>query len=133
VDDEQYAWLKKSASVSQIWNGCLILLTTLADTFLPKGKPEPQEVDEATRDRWRRRYNAALQRLKQAEIQTIADEEAGFEVYVALRSRWEYLIAALAPTMAIKMEEIDPASFEPQLAEKRADFGIRLHSFDDTF
>lgn len=90
------------------------LVTTLEGTFLPGGVPDLQgPPDEQTLDRWRRRYFAALRRLRQAGIQTVADEQAGAEVYASLRAWWDLYITTLAPLMAYSMEEIDPVGSAP--------------------
>jgi hypothetical protein len=47
-----------------------------------------------------------LRRLRQAEIETIADEQSGAETYVSLRSHWNHYITSLVPTLAYKMDEI---------------------------
>ena len=77
---------------------------------------------------WRARYFAAVQRLRQAGLPLVADEETGAELYVTLRRRWDPLIAALAPAMAYSMDEIDPARARPQEAERRPPFQERLRS-----
>jgi hypothetical protein len=64
---------------------------------------------ELTTERWRSRYPATLQKLKQAGIKTVADEQAGAENYVSLRAEWDRYITTLAPTMAYNMDEIDSA------------------------
>lgn len=93
LDDQQYAWLKESASVAQLRRAAMMLVTTLENTFLPGGKPEPTaSPDEQTRDRWHRRYLAGMRRLRQAGIQTMKDEQSGSQAYVALRSRWDVYI-----------------------------------------
>lgn len=115
LDDEEYSWLKNATAVTQIRRGAMMLVTTLSDTFLPSGTPNDQnEPDEETLERWRKRYSAALQKLRQANIKTIDDEESGAETYIALRREWEHYITALAPTMAYRMDEIDPAGNHPE-------------------
>ena len=80
LDDQRYGWLKESASVAQLWQVSMLLVTTLENTFLPGGAPDRQDLpDMQTQDRWRRRYVAALHRLRQAGIRTVADEQAGAE------------------------------------------------------
>lgn len=86
LDDTEYEWLKESTAATQLWRACMLLLTTLAENFLP-GAASEKQPDDQTRERWHRRYQAALRRFKQAGIETIADETAGFEIYVSLRSR----------------------------------------------
>lgn len=127
LDDQKYEWLKESAAVAQLWRASMLLLTNLTDNFLP-GETGEREPDEQTRERWHRRYQAALQRFRQAGIETIADETAGFEIYVSLRSQWDHLIASLAPLLAYEMEEIDPAGSRPETAAERQDFRARSHS-----
>ena len=103
-----------------------MLVSTLDETFLDQA---PEAAGDAiTAERWRTRYFAALQRLRQAGLPLVADEEAGAELYVKLRRRWDPLIAALAPAMAYSMDEIDPASFRPQEAERRPPVQERLRS-----
>lgn len=112
--DEHNAWLANSASVSQLWQASLLLVTTLESTFVPGGLPQPPgPPDGQTRERWRRRYFAGLRRLRQAGIQTIVDEQAGAEEYVSLRVQWDTYIAKLAPSMAYGMDEIDCAGHDP--------------------
>jgi len=132
MDDESYAWFKESASIEQMWRACIFLITTLLDNFLPGEKPDPAPPpDEATLNRWHQRYDAALKRLRQANIQTVADEQSGFEHYAQLRNRWEPLIQALAPSMDYHMEDIDPASMDLQSSEKRQDFKSRLYTVEE--
>lgn len=127
LDDQKYEWLKESASVAQLWRACMLSLTNLTENFLP-GETGKKQPDEQTRERWHRRYRAALQRFRQAGIETIADEKAGFETYVSLRAEWDNLIASLAPLLAYEMEEIDPAGSCPESAAERQDFRARAHS-----
>lgn len=127
LDDKKYEWLKESAAVTQLWRACMLSLTNLAENFLP-GETGEKQPDEQTRQRWHRRYQAALQRFRQAGIETVADEAAGFEIYVSLRAEWDYLIASLAPLLAYELEEIDPAGSRPESAAERQDFRARSHS-----
>jgi hypothetical protein len=128
LDDERYAAIKESAAVTQLWRGCMILVARLAETFLPYDLPDPnRRPDEETRARWRRRYRAALRRLRQAGIQTIADEEAGAGLYCSLRARWDPHVQNLAPALAYRIDEVDPAGCYPESTERRPEFRSRLH------
>jgi hypothetical protein len=127
LDDKKYEWLKESASVAHLWRASMLLLTNLTENFLPGGTEEILP-DDRTRERWESRYRTALQRFRQAGIETIEDEAAGFEVYVSLRAEWDNLIASLAPLLAYEMEEIDPAGSRPQSVAERQDFRARAHS-----
>src|SRR5215207_7654845 len=123
LDDERYGWLKESAAVTQLWRTSLILATTLERAFLPGDVPgSDDQPDARARDRWRRRYFAALRRLRQSGIQTIADEEAGAEAYAALRAEWDPHITALAPAMAYTMDEIDRVGSDPESSDERPEF-----------
>jgi hypothetical protein len=129
LDDEHYAWLKESASVTQLWRGCLILISNLAETFLPDDLPSSEdEPDPGTRDRWRRRYHAAVRRLTQAGVPVTRDLSAGAENYIALRKHWQAHIENLAPALGFTMEEIDPAGSDPGSTDRRPDFRARLRT-----
>ncbi|HEX8246860.1 MAG TPA: hypothetical protein VF599_01655 [Pyrinomonadaceae bacterium] len=118
LDDDEYSWLKNSTAVAQLRRGAMLLVTTLTGAFLPSGKPDDQNpTDEETLERWRERYFAALRKLREANIKTIADEEAGAETYISLRREWDRYITELAPTMAYRMDEIDPAGNRPESDE----------------
>lgn len=129
LHDEEFAWLKESAAVSQLWRGSMHTLTLLAVSFLPGGIPEdPAPPEPGKLERWRHRYRAALDRLRQAGIRTIADEELGFDNYVNLRVRWDRYISTFAHHMAHDMQNIDPAGSKPELIEEREPFTTRLRS-----
>ncbi len=130
LDDEKYEWLKESASVAQLWRASMLMLNNLTANFL-SGEMGEKQPDDETRERWRRRYQAALQRFRQAGIETIADETAGFEIYVSLRAEWDDLIASLAPLLAYETEEIDVAGSRLESAAGRQDFSARSHSPGD--
>jgi hypothetical protein len=129
LDDERGGWLKESGAVAQLWRASMLLVTSLEGTFLPGSAPDSKEPPDAqTLERWRRRYLAGLRRLRQAGIKTLADERAGAEIYVSLRSQWDPHIRALAPALAYSMEEIDPAGSNPESADAREEFRARLRS-----
>lgn len=101
----------------------------LSVSFLPGGIPDPAgDPDEATRQRWRSRYFAALRRLEQAGIRTVADQQRGTENYIALRARWDHYIQAFTRYMAHDMQNIDPAGSRPRAMDDRQDFQTRLRS-----
>jgi hypothetical protein len=104
------------------------MLTILADSFLAGGVPEGPEPDAQTTARWRARYHAAVRRLRQADIRTLADERAGAETYVALRAKWDRYVAAFADHMAHDLAAIDPAGMNPESADERQEFRTRLRS-----
>ncbi len=128
LDDEEYRWLKESAAVTQLRGAAQRLVITLMEAFLHGPPAAPAAVDPALAERWRARYHAALRRLEEAGIKTIADPEEGAAAYVALRAKWDYLIANLAPHLGFTMAEIDPAGSHPELADAREPFAARLRS-----
>jgi hypothetical protein len=128
LDDEEYAWLKESAAVVQLGRSASRLAITLMNAFLGGPPDPPDAVDPAAAERWERRYYAALRRLRQADIKTVADEAEGAATYVALRAEWDYLIADLAPQLGFSMEEIDPEGSHPEQSDERDEFAARLRS-----
>lgn len=114
--DDKAGWVKKSAAVQQLWSVSLMLVSTLDNTFLDQTPEEGTDPIDDKAEPWRARYFAATQRLHQAGLPLVADEETGAELYVKLRRRWDPLIAALAPAMAYSMDEIDPARSRSQEA-----------------
>jgi len=128
LDDEDYRWLKESATLSQLRDAARRLLNNLFESFLHGPPEEPTAIDPVAAERWRARYYAALRRLREAGIKTIADEEEGAASYVALRLRWNYLIAELAPRLGYSMAEIDPEGSHPGASDDRPEFNARLRS-----
>ncbi|WP_431266878.1 hypothetical protein [Dankookia sp. P2] len=109
LDDESYEWLKESGAVEQLWRASLIVVRTLEETYLRGGVREPaSELSGEVQSRWCYRYQAAVQRLRRAGINTTADEQAGAETYISLRSQWEPLTEALASAMAHRVDQLRP-------------------------
>ena len=105
-----------------------MLVSTLDETFLDQAPEAGSDPIDDKAEPWRARYFAAVQRLRQAGLPLVADEETGAELYVKLRRRWDPLIAALAPAMAYSIDEIDPARSRPHEAARRPPFQERLRS-----
>jgi len=127
ISDEDYGWLKESATVAQSWWSAMLLVGMLEDAFL-HGQPAhvPSRADGGARERWRVRYVAALERMRQAGIKTIADPAAGFETYVTLRERWDGHITTLRASMLYEPDEIDAPTYRPEVAGARPPFERRL-------
>jgi hypothetical protein len=125
--NDEYSWLKESATVAQCWRAAILLVNTLEEIFL-QGRPAqlPSQPDARDRERWRTRYMAALDRLRQAGIKTIDDPAAGFEIYVSLRERWDGHIARLRTSMAYEADEIDKPTYCPEVVRARPPFEHRL-------
>jgi hypothetical protein len=103
LDDQRFGAIKESSGVKLLWRSSLSLASSLARNARPRNSG-PKAPDVAV---WRRRYGAALARLRSAGIATMADEEECFKRYAELRARWEGLVHALAPTLAFSIEEVD--------------------------
>ena len=110
LSDEKYGWLKESGAVEHLWRGSMLTLETITDTFLNGARRSSKSPETCVQEVWRRRYFAALRRLRQAGIQTTEDERAGADIYVDLRSHWHEYISTLAPRLGYSMDEIDPAT-----------------------
>jgi hypothetical protein len=127
LSDEDYGWLKESATVAQCWRAAMLLVGMLEDVFLDGQPAQPgSPADAADRERWRARYMAALERMQQAGIHTIADPAAGFETYVSLRERWDGHIARLGAAMMYEADEIDAPTYRPEIVGARPPFERRL-------
>ena len=128
LDDEEYGWLKQSATIAQLRRAAQRLVITLHEAFLGGPPAPPAAIDPATQERWRARYHAGLRRMREAGIKTIADEDEGAAAYITQRARWDYLIATLAPHLGYTMAEIDLEGSHPNLSDEREEFASRLRS-----
>jgi hypothetical protein len=111
VPDGENSWIKKSASVSQLWLSSLSLLKTLENTFMPSDPPADEaEPSPEERKQWARRYSKALAMLRESGIETVADDEKGANAYIEQRKCWNGHIVKIASYVAWRMEEIDCAT-----------------------
>jgi len=127
LSDEDYSWLKESATVAQCWRASMLLVGMLEEVFLPGQPAQDRSPAGGDRERWRTRYMAALDRMRQAGIKTIADPTTGFETYVSIRERWDGHIARLSKSMLYDADEIDAPTYCPEVVGARAPFEHRLH------
>jgi hypothetical protein len=125
--DEDYSWLKESATVARCRRAPMLLVGMLEEVFLG-GEPAPlrSPADAGNRERWRTRYMAALDRMQQAGINTVADPAAGFETYVSLRERWDGHIVRLRASIMYEADEIDAPTYRPEIVGARPPFERRL-------
>lgn len=127
LSDEDYNWLKESATVAQCWRAAMLLVGMLEEVFLHGPPVQPRSPANASdRERWRTRYMAALERMRQAGIKTIADPANGFETYVSLRERWDGHIGRLRASMLYEAGEIDAPTYCPEVVGARPPFKLRL-------
>jgi hypothetical protein len=105
LDDQEYGWLKESTALEDLWRANMLELQTLAKDFLPDEDLE-QPLNPAVVERWRRRYEQAVERINAAKIKTSQD---GVDDYISLRKQWHRIVYMLAPKFAYDMDEIDTA------------------------
>jgi hypothetical protein len=105
LDDKEYGWLKESAAVMDLWRATMQELQIIAKDLIPDEDVNIQP-EQRTMERWRRRYEQAVERLNASQIKTSRD---GVEEYISLRKQWDRYITSLSPKFAYEMEEIDPA------------------------
>ncbi len=109
LDPRELGWLQKSAGLAELERSGALLLRTLKENFPAH---ERQSADAAQScERGRLRYERALLRLRQADVPIRDDPEAGAREYVELRARWEPDIAAVAPALGYRMEDVDTAGY----------------------
>lgn len=109
----EHAWFKAAAPALELQESGTVLLKIIEGTSLRGGVPDPRPPDAATERRWRARYAAAIDRLRDAGITTVEDPAAGADEYVRLRARWDHLPTAFAEFMAYPPDAVDPACFPP--------------------
>jgi len=126
ISDDDYGWLKESAAVAQSWHAAMLLVSMLEEVFLGGPAQASNAANRGARERWRPRYMAALERMRQAGIKTVADQTDGFETYVSLRERWDGHIARLRASMLYEAGEIDAPTDRPEVVGARPPFEHRL-------
>jgi hypothetical protein len=127
LSDEDYRWLKQSATVAQCWRAAMFLVGMLENVFLDGQLRQPQSPAGADdRERWRTRYMGALSRMQQAGIKTITDPDTGFEIYASLRERWDGHIARLRASMLYEGAETDGPTYCPEVIAARPSFERRV-------
>jgi hypothetical protein len=112
VLNDRNSTVQKLRALDQIWEGSLLLLTSLEQTFLPQGLASAQPPDASARELWRKRVYNALPQLQAAGLDTSEYADACSR-YVELRSQWDSHIQRLAPSMLYSMQQIDPETYGP--------------------
>lgn len=107
LDPHELGWLQESAALAELERSSALLLRTLNQHFPVHHASQP--VGPLLHERWRLRYGEALQRLREADIPTRTDAEAGAREYLQSRANWEPAIEALAPALGFRMDEVDRA------------------------
>jgi hypothetical protein len=107
---DQYSTVKQLRALDQLWNGSLLLLTSLEKTFLSGAPLGPQAPDLVEVVRWEQRLDRATATLESAGLSTVQRCDARAR-YVQLRSQWNGHIQRLAPSMLYSMQDIDVAIY----------------------
>lgn len=108
LDPQELGWLQESAALVELERASAMLLRTFNQSFPVHHGPSADTSQ--SRERWRRRYEQALLRLRTAGIPLRADTDTGAREYVELRASWEPDIEALAPALGYRMDEVDRAT-----------------------
>jgi hypothetical protein len=119
---DEYRAVKELGALDQIWKGSLLLLTSLEDNFLSKGRVSPQKPDAPEIALWQNRLYRATAMLEAAGLRTV-DRSNAWTKYAELRTQWDSQIQNLAPSMLYSMQEVDAATYgagrRNQFSEKR--------------
>lgn len=111
LDGETYATLQNCAASTTLWEGGTHVLLEMAKVLLPGACGCPGDPpDDATAERWREHYRAAVHRMRRAGIRTERDVRAGANRYVDLRRHWDAALRSFASYMDYAPAERDPAA-----------------------
>ncbi len=103
---DQYSAVKQLRALDQIWQGSLLLLTSLEKTFLSESPLNPQKPDSAELALWEQRLGHATALLSAAGLCTLKPSDA-LTRYVEQRTQWNGHIQRLAPSMLYSIQQID--------------------------
>src|SRR5215212_8078974 len=110
LDREENSDLRNYPEVRTLEAGVRHVLTQLVNSLdlerrgRPR-RPTEQETEENT-ERWRRRYEQTLVRLKESGIKTRQHPERGWKEYRAQREEWESKLRRLAHHLGYDWEEV---------------------------
>lgn len=103
LNPKKYPALVHSTAVAQLWGGGLQIVFELSKLLLQKQRTN---VKDGMEQAWRQRYYHAVERLRAEGIETTTDLEAGADLYISLRCKWEPLLSALTSYMAFKWDNV---------------------------
>jgi hypothetical protein len=109
LDTEEYAWLRGSGTVAELWSGSLLLLD-MTRRILDPVKPHDSNRRTLRSDieRWRHHYTNSSDLFASAGIKPSRNVEHGLERYVELRTEWDHGIDVLARAMLYEQDKVDP-------------------------
>jgi Ion channel len=105
LNTKKYKSLVNSTAVAELWGGGLQLLVEISRLFSLDAYSKTNDNLEQV---WRERYYCAVERLKDEGIETATDLEAGANLYISLRQRWNFYLTGLSNHMAYDWNEIAP-------------------------
>ncbi|MEC4816499.1 MAG: potassium channel family protein [Scytonema sp. PMC 1069.18] len=104
LNTKKHKALVDSTAVAELWGGGLQLLIEISRLFSLKACAN--QTNDNLEQVWRERYYDAVERLKQEGIETAPDLEAGANLYISLRQRWNFYLTGLTNHMAYDWGEI---------------------------
>jgi hypothetical protein len=100
LNAEKYRSLVRSTAVTELWGGGMQILSELSQSVLPKHRIKCDRQIELA---WRQRYDRAIERLRTEGVETAVDLEAGADLYVTLRRKWQPTLTVLSNYVAIDL------------------------------
>lgn len=110
---ERHAWLKESSSVDGLARATHMLMRTLKEGFLRQAE-NSAPYDDAARQHWMRRHEAAVKRLTAAGIDLEPNLAAAARAYADLRSSWEPEIESLTNFMEHTLADVEVGTPQEQ-------------------
>lgn len=107
---DEYRAVKELRALDQIWDGSLMLITSLEGNFLSSQPQTAQRPDLTEVARWEQRLDQAIAVLEAAGLRTV-DRCHAWAKYAELRTKWDGHIQNLAPAMLYSMQQIDAATY----------------------
>jgi hypothetical protein len=105
LNTEKYHSLVYSTAIAELWGGGIQLLDEVSGLILSTRHSKMHEQQEYV---WRQRYYRAVEQLRAEGIETAIDLEAGADLYICLRRKWNFLLVGLAMHMAYEWSDIAP-------------------------
>jgi hypothetical protein len=110
LDREENKDLRNYPEVRTLDAGVRLVLEQLVDSLDLERRERPRRPTEAeeeeTRQRWRRRYEQTLARLRESSIGLRRDMEQGWEEYRTQREEWESKLRRLALHLGYDWDEV---------------------------
>jgi hypothetical protein len=110
LDRDENADLRNYPEVRTLDAGVRHVLTQLVDSLDLERRERPrrptEQEERETTERWQRRYEQTLARLRESSIRVRRDTEQGWEEYRSQREEWESKLRRLAIHLGYDWEEV---------------------------